>query len=182
MENTLATWLNMKLQSRGWSQRELARRAGVSHTTVSQVISKVRQPTWDFCASVAVALGEPIDEVFILAGLKNPLPPAVEEEREAIRILRSLSTTVRNVAMTVLRAIAGESTNADISTGLAESVVPYDVLDDAYIHELLEEYQKVPDEWKAMVIQEVTRVRQFSELPATRFVGENEEERNAAES
>jgi transcriptional regulator with XRE-family HTH domain len=77
METELTPWLIRELDTRGWSQRELGRRAGISQTTVSQVLSYQRQPTWDFCASIARAFRVPEDEVFRLAGLKPPLPPAV---------------------------------------------------------------------------------------------------------
>lgn len=168
----MATWLNKEIESRGWSQRELARRSGISHTTISQVIAEVRQPTWDFCASIARALGEPIDNVFVLAGLKRPPLPPVEEEKEALGILRSLSSSLRHAAMTMLRALAREETNAPI---------PYVTQDDAYIRELVQEFEKVPDEWKDVVIDEVRRVQRFSSLPSVHLIGEdNEEERDAS--
>ena len=177
MENTLATWLNKEIEDRGWSQRELARRANISHTTISQVIAEVRQPSWDFCASIARALGEPVDHVFVLAGLKRPPLPAVEEEKEALGILRGLSASVRQSAMTMLRALAREE-----GTAVGESRIPYLVQDDAYIRELVTEFQKVPEEWRDVVIDEVRRVQRFSSLPPARLIGEDDEKKrdNAA--
>ena len=53
VENELVPWLNIILEDLGWSQRELARRAGIAHSGVSHVLSYQRKPTWDFCAAVA---------------------------------------------------------------------------------------------------------------------------------
>jgi transcriptional regulator with XRE-family HTH domain len=177
MSDNLVSWLIKELEERGWSHRELARRAGLSQTTVSQVISQQRKPTWDFCAVVAKALGEPVDRVFVLAGLKRPLPPPVEEEHEALGILRGLSASVRGTAMTMLRALAREE---GVPAGVGESQSLYVIEDDAHLRELVEEFQKVPDEWKDVVIDEVRRVQRFSSLPPMRLIGEDdiEEERD----
>ena len=106
----LVSWLIRELDERAWSHRELARRAGISQTTVSQVIAGQRQPTWDFCAVIADPLGVPVDEVFVRAGLKPSLPPAVEEERDAVAILRALPPLVRDTVMVQLRALVGQPT------------------------------------------------------------------------
>jgi len=108
MENALILWLVNELEDRGWSQRELARRASVSQTTVSEVLSGQRRPTWDFCAAVARAFHVSEDRLFVLGGLKPPPPPAVAEEREAVTILRELPPAVRAMALTILRALAGK--------------------------------------------------------------------------
>ena len=47
------TWLEQELNSRGWTQSELARRANnLSQAYVSAILSGKRQPTWDFCNNV----------------------------------------------------------------------------------------------------------------------------------
>lgn len=67
--NKLSTWLISELKHRGWSQRELGRRAETSHTTISEVISGQRAPTYDFCAAIATPLERSPIEMFQLAGL-----------------------------------------------------------------------------------------------------------------
>ncbi|NJK53248.1 MAG: helix-turn-helix transcriptional regulator [Leptolyngbyaceae cyanobacterium SU_3_3] len=61
MTNTLSTFLNDELKKRGWSQRELARRAELSPTSISEVLSGRRGPGRRFCqsrgASVTSAAG-----------------------------------------------------------------------------------------------------------------------------
>ena len=62
-------WMNKTLEDRGWSARELARRAGISHTYISNIASGKRLPTWDFCAAIAGPLGMSPIVVFQKAGL-----------------------------------------------------------------------------------------------------------------
>lgn len=74
MNNKLALWLSDELNNRGWSIRELGRRAGVSHTTVASVLSEQRSPTADFCVAVSKALNVPAESVLRMAGILPPLP------------------------------------------------------------------------------------------------------------
>jgi transcriptional regulator with XRE-family HTH domain len=74
---TFIHWLTQELETRGWSQRELARRSGLSSAQVSSVLNNKRTATWDFCAAVALAMGfNPID-VFRRAGLMGSLQPGL---------------------------------------------------------------------------------------------------------
>jgi transcriptional regulator with XRE-family HTH domain len=78
MNTKLSDFINEELKQRGWSQRELARKAGVSHTSISEVIAGNRNPGWDFCAAIAAPLEKTPLEVFQLAGL---LPSGGDIER-----------------------------------------------------------------------------------------------------
>jgi len=69
MNDKLSVWLAKELEQRGWSHRELSRRAGVSQTAVSQTISEERNVGWDFCAKIAGPLGVTPEEVLQRAGL-----------------------------------------------------------------------------------------------------------------
>jgi len=169
----LVSWLIRELEDRAWSHRELARRAGLSQTTVSQVIAGQRSPTWDFCAVIAGPLGVPVDEVFVRAGLKPPLPPAVEEEREAVAILRAVPALVRDTVMVQLRALAGEEP-VRMLQGTDEGDVSYQA-DEDLAAELLAEFRKLPRVWKVEAVREVGRLRRYSEMQV-RFVGEGEED------
>jgi transcriptional regulator with XRE-family HTH domain len=66
--NILIDWIDGELQARGWTTRELARRAGLSHTTISNVMTGKRLPGWDFLVAIAAPLGSTSVEVFIMAG------------------------------------------------------------------------------------------------------------------
>ena len=50
MSDKFRAWLSEELDQRGWSQSELARRAGVSQFAVSSVISGNRNPGADYRA------------------------------------------------------------------------------------------------------------------------------------
>ncbi len=88
-----------EIKDRGWNYSELARRGGASHARISQVLSGGERPGADFCFAIGRALGVSPEAVLRRAGLLPPLLPAVEEEQEAIAILRSLPADVRAVVM-----------------------------------------------------------------------------------
>ncbi len=44
MGTDFETWLNEELQSRGWSQSELARRGGVNSSSINRIMSGERKP------------------------------------------------------------------------------------------------------------------------------------------
>lgn len=180
MRSKLVPWLISELDERGWSHRELARRAGFSQTTVSQVIAENRSPTWDFCAGVAQALGVPVDEVFTLAGLKRPLPPPVAEEREVLALLRGLSDGVRQVVLTILRALARGEPEVAIPARVYEPPVGYRAEDEAWIRELVEELRQVPEDWRQEAVRQIQFVARMASRPAVRMVGEDEGERDGA--
>lgn len=90
MKNTLSTFLNEALNKRGWSQRELARRAHLSPTSISEVMAGKRGPGKRFCQAVAKALQVPAEEIFQAAGIIDP-PPTTVLFSELINLAKSLS-------------------------------------------------------------------------------------------
>ncbi len=74
MDAKLTTWLIEKLNENRMSMRELARKSGISHSTISQVVNGAQTPTYEFCIAIAKGLGLAQDEVLTLAG-KLPKPP-----------------------------------------------------------------------------------------------------------
>jgi transcriptional regulator with XRE-family HTH domain len=83
----------------------LARRAGISQSSVSNVLTGKQVPGLEFCKGAARALGMRTEELLSLAGHLPPLPAPVVEEREALRLLRGLSEPMRGVALSLLRAL-----------------------------------------------------------------------------
>ena len=77
-------WLNEQLNIRGWSQAELARRAGVSRTSISDVLAYKHKAGYELCKAIAKALRVPPEIVFRRAGL---LPERVEKTEIEERIL-----------------------------------------------------------------------------------------------
>ena len=77
MANNLSVYLNGELEKRGWSQRELARRAGLSPTSISEVMAGKRGPGRRVCQAVAQALQVPPERILLEAGILEPLPDSV---------------------------------------------------------------------------------------------------------
>ena len=90
MENKLAVWLARKMKIEGWSIREVARRAGLSHTTVAEVLSGQREPTWEFCAKIASVVREPPERTFRRAGLLSLAPEEEITIQELVDVVRNL--------------------------------------------------------------------------------------------
>ena len=105
MSIPISDWLANELKQRSWSSSELARRSGISQSSVSNVVLGKQIPGLEFCKAVAQALDTPVTDVLRMAGHLPPLPPPVYEEQEAVRILRALSEQMRGVALSILRAL-----------------------------------------------------------------------------
>ena len=71
MIGDFAKWLKDQFETRGWTQNELARKAGTTSGHVSLVMSGLRQPGPELCRGVARALGIPEIVVFVQAGLMS---------------------------------------------------------------------------------------------------------------
>jgi len=105
MNDKLAIWINDKLTEKNWSQRELARRAQISHTTVSKVLSGQLKASYEFCEIIASAFGEPKETVFRIAGLLPALPSSENDLvlQELLEIAQDMSLTTRQQALKYLR-------------------------------------------------------------------------------
>jgi len=75
--NAFTNWLIEEMNKRGWSQAELARRAGISRGAVANLINGQRKPGPETCEGIARAFRYPADKVFQLAGL---LPESGDNE------------------------------------------------------------------------------------------------------
>lgn len=94
----LVDWLNKK----GWTQSELANRAGVTRTAISDVISRRRNPGTDLCLAIARALDLPPEIVFRAAGLLPPAPSNTEFEEHFLHLLRQLPPKERQEILELL--------------------------------------------------------------------------------
>lgn len=89
MSDELRAWISQEKDRRGWSYRELARRAGISQSLVSRTVSGEVPPSADFCIRIAQALGEAPEKVLRLAGIL----PASDNDPT----LTELQDTVKNL-------------------------------------------------------------------------------------
>ena len=74
MQNALPAFLNEELKKRGWSQNELARRSGLSHTSIIQVMTGKRGAGIKFIQGVSHALNVPVEQLLRVAGIIEPPP------------------------------------------------------------------------------------------------------------
>jgi transcriptional regulator with XRE-family HTH domain len=128
---TLVEWLEVELAKRAWKPADLARAAHLPDATISNILNFNRKAGSDVCNAIAKALDEPPEKIFRLAGILPPLPPPVEEEREAIGILRSLSPDLRVAALRMLRSLLPEPIPPLSAPAIDEAESPYQV-DDEY--------------------------------------------------
>lgn len=54
---TFTDWLRLRMEQRGYSQRWLALRAGVNHSTLTRLLAEDRVPTLNTAQKLAAILG-----------------------------------------------------------------------------------------------------------------------------
>lgn len=89
---SFADWLRIKLRERGWSESELARRAGVSRSAINLITNEKTSPGYEVASGIADALGLRREDVFRIAGLLPSLPENSDKAvlEEAVEIIRQL--------------------------------------------------------------------------------------------
>jgi transcriptional regulator with XRE-family HTH domain len=117
----ISDWLADELKQRAWSSSELARQADISQSSVSNVLLRKQIPGLEFCKAVAQALDTPVTDVLRMAGHLPPVPPPVYEEQEAMRLLRALNRQMRDVALSILRALYASTQQSDPGAGSVDS-------------------------------------------------------------
>lgn len=97
-------WLLNEINKRGWSQAELARRAGISRQIISNYINRQREkPDSDVLVSISRALNLPAETVFRAAGLLPPVSEDTEYQEEFFHLLSQLSPQERQEILELLR-------------------------------------------------------------------------------
>ena len=102
-------WLSAELDQRAWSMSELARRAGISHSLISQVLSEKQYPTPDFV--LAVTGGLDADPVYALrlAGHLPPAPPITDLDTQVCQQFRTLSAAHKTAIAHIVSSLAGRT-------------------------------------------------------------------------
>lgn len=113
MDNEFFTWVTQETEKRGWSDSELARRAGMSPAALSLVLSEQRKISLSFCKGIARAFGESPEKVLRLAGLLPPEPKPVVDEDQLLTIYRLLSPQQRQYMLDSARGLASRMEPAD---------------------------------------------------------------------
>ena len=105
----LTDWLSNQLEARGWGYNELARRAGLSSGTVSNVMAERSNPGLEFCVGVAEAFGESPVYLLRMAGLLPAVEGDQEREERVLHVFRELSPDQQEAAIAMLRGLAGQA-------------------------------------------------------------------------
>jgi DNA-binding XRE family transcriptional regulator len=74
---SFAVWLSRQLRRHHISQRELARRGGLDHSTVSRILVGARAPSWSTVQRIAHVVGFPPPHV-LLGALRTDWVPGDE--------------------------------------------------------------------------------------------------------
>lgn len=102
-----ASWLEAEIQSRGWSQAELAKRARLNRAIVNKVLNRYSKPSPETLQAIARALGYPQEFVFRKAGLLDDSPT---EEDALTRLLNhyfaQLTPQEQQIILTQIEALA----------------------------------------------------------------------------
>lgn len=131
MSAELAQYLEEQRKMRGWSQRELARQAGITHDSVRRAFNPdpVSPASYDVLAKIAAALRIHPETLFIKAGLFPRKPEQSQLSRHLDTIFPQLPTehqrmlvmfadylfTMRTQLFPLLREIEAESPDPEAS-------------------------------------------------------------------
>jgi len=58
------------METRGWTQRELARRSGISKSTINRLVNRQVLPTVQTLRAIAQAINLPVSELIAVAGIE----------------------------------------------------------------------------------------------------------------
>jgi len=91
------TWLEMQLEDRGWSIRELARRGDISHAQIAGYLAGDRGIGITTILGIARALNETPEKLLEMAGMLDVLPASFEDKTlsEIYQIVKRLPAEER---------------------------------------------------------------------------------------
>lgn len=101
-------WLNEQLNTRGWSQSDLARASGLHRAVISKIINKTSRPMPETLEAIARGLKVSADVVFQAAGVLPTKPDDDPLTREAEYLLSQLPEDKKQQAINFIRFLAGE--------------------------------------------------------------------------
>jgi len=112
MPSKFPTWLNDKMNERGWTQSDLSRESKLSRQTISYWMSgNAKRPDEFSLQKVAKAFGVPAEEAYEAAAI---MPPSSKEDawtREMMHKLNQLSGAQRKIAEWMIKKLAEDEEN-----------------------------------------------------------------------
>lgn len=113
--NTFTEWLNQELNSRGWSQSELARRARLAPATISNIMNEYKTPGLESCRKIARAFDLPQSVVLQQAGLGDEQMPIAPGEARLLWAFRRMTDEMRQILITVASGMVGEGSASQVN-------------------------------------------------------------------
>jgi transcriptional regulator with XRE-family HTH domain len=104
VKNDFPNWLMQEMEKRGWNQSELAEKAGMTPTAISDVLKGKRNPGLQFCKGVARAFDVTLGEVLRHANIAPPIPPKDAWVEEMTYMLLNMPPEYREAAEVVIKA------------------------------------------------------------------------------
>jgi transcriptional regulator with XRE-family HTH domain len=86
----LVNWLKSSMKERNWGIRETAQHVGVSHPTISDIVTSGKLPSFDTCLALANTFGKSPVYLLRLAGMLPQEPEISPHKEELIHILDQL--------------------------------------------------------------------------------------------
>jgi len=105
MNKQFQEWIESELNNRGWRPADLANKAGLSQTALSNVLNGHRNPGPAFCRAVAKALVVSPESVFRLADILPPIPDNEIREEKILYALNQLSSTAQDLAIAAVEGM-----------------------------------------------------------------------------
>lgn len=116
----LGEYVRARRKAQGWTQEQLAARAGVDQTFISQVeTGRVAQPSFAYFRRLADGLGVPVDELMGVAGLLEGPGPAEDSGLGQVVAFLERDADLR-AQLEELRAAEPPEVYAQVVSGLAE--------------------------------------------------------------
>lgn len=105
MNDEFIVWLEYELKERGWSKAELSRRSSVSASAIHKTMGRENKVTFEFCNSIAYALGDSPVRLMRMAGLLPRVPDVMGSEYAQIvlQLLSEMDEVNRADVMTYAR-------------------------------------------------------------------------------
>lgn len=100
---TFRDWLLNELKKRGWSQSELAKRAGLAPSTISNIFNANKGLGEVSLSAIAKALNVPTEIVFRAAGFLPKAHIMTEQKEEILYLFDKLSEQEKKDAIRYLR-------------------------------------------------------------------------------
>lgn len=101
-------WLDDKLKEKGWTDNQLAKKAGFSHPVISKARSGIQAIGYESCIKIAKVFDIPPEVVLEKAGLLPPSPQRSIREAEAVYLFNQLPPEKQEDFIKIIRVLLPE--------------------------------------------------------------------------